>query len=151
MRRHTVSRSVTAAALVAAGCIAEISDEEIAGSDDTGVAPGEASSPYPFRAIAPCRTAQDYVSRNVVQFGFGKAVFTPPCVRLATGGTVVFQGPLDQHPLEPRTTDGSQPSPIEGARTGGSVEYELNDYGFFPYRCGKHPEELGVIWASWAY
>ena len=135
-----------------AGCateeFGELNEDEEGEAGDvtsTGLA-----SPYDFQPIAPCLSRRDYASRGVVQFGFGRDPFTPPCVRLATGGTVVFQGLFQEHPLVPRPL-GTTPSPIVATDSGGGVEFEFYDFGFFPYQCSRHPEEIGVIWASSAY
>lgn len=105
-------------------------------------------SPLDFQPIAPCMRESDYAPRGVVRVGLSEA-FTPPCVRLATGGTVVFQGWMTHHPLEPRDA-GTAPSPIL-ATDSGFAEFEFTDFGFFPYRCAAHADEVGVIWASYAF
>jgi hypothetical protein len=105
-----------------------------------------ASSASVFQRIEPCPTESSYVPRGVVRFGNDASFYSPPCVRLASGGTVVFGGPFAAHPLEPRSFGAS--SPIVHTRNGGSVEFEFPDPGFFPFGCAVHPEEIGVIWAS---
>jgi hypothetical protein len=132
---------------VSGGCAVDFgpADEEGVESSAAGL-----GSPYDFQPIAPCLSRLDYIPRGVVQFGLGRAPYTPRCVRLATGGTVVFQGSFLDHPLVPRSL-GSAPSPIQPTLAGGSVEFEFSDFGFFPFQCAEHPEETGVIWASWAF
>ena len=119
---------------------------------------GEASEPHDsdalassasglrFERIDPCPTESSYVPRAVVGFGRDASFYSPPCARLASGGTVVFAGRFAEHPLEPRPFGAS--SPIVATRDGGSVEFEFSDPGFYPYGCAVHPEEIGVIWAS---
>jgi hypothetical protein len=154
--RLAVRTSCTAAILAslslaaAGGCTAEPLEEE--GPD---AAPAESASelgagPLDFQSMAPCYSKKDYVARAVVRFSPWQPGFTPRCLRLATGGTVVFQGSMDQHPLIPRD-EGATSSPIQATYSGGSVEFEFNDFGFFPYRCAAHPEEIGVVWASYAF
>jgi plastocyanin len=151
-----LAASFALAALASAGCAAEpIGEAEADPADlddevgaDVDGSPAGVASPFDFQPIAPCRSEQDYVHRAVVRFGLGRRPFTPPCVRLASGGTVVFQGSLREHPIEPRPS-GTAPSPIQATDEGGSVEFEFTSYGFFPYRCARHPEETGVIWTSW--
>ena len=162
MSRSTV-RSSLAAAMIAglslvAGCTAEamemdpdaLPDDPSLPDQDRIEDPMAAGSPYDFQPIEPCLTEEDYVSRGVVRFSLSHEPFTPSCLRLASGGgaTVVFQGRLAEHPIEPRDS-GTQPSPIVSTGDGGSIEFEFPDAGFFPYRCAEHPEETGVVWASW--
>jgi plastocyanin len=100
-----------------------------------------------FQPIAPCPNPSAYVTTSVVRWGFGRPVYTPSCVTLATGGTVVFQGDLSQHPLKPRD-NGTHPSPIVHTSFGGSVEFEFTNPGFYTFQCAKHPKEKGVVWAG---
>lgn len=99
-----------------------------------------------FRPVAPCFQESDYVSRAVVRFLDGH--YTPRCLRLASGGTVVFQGLFSVHPLEPRPIE-TMPTPILPTSSGGQVEFEFPDHGFYPYRDAAHPEEIGVIWSNY--
>jgi hypothetical protein len=103
-----------------------------------------------FQAIAPCHSETDYVTAAVVTFRPGESRYSPPCLRLASGGTVVFLGSLLDQPLEPRDSDatGTTPNPIKPTFAGGSVEFEFPDPGFFPYRSVTAPAMVGVIWAS---
>jgi plastocyanin len=105
------------------------------------------SSASGFQRIEPCPTESSYVPRAVVRFGDHASFYSPPCARLASGGTVVFAGRFAEHPLEPRPF-GTTFSPIASTRDGGSVEFEFPDPGFYMYGCALHPEEIGVIWAS---
>jgi hypothetical protein len=107
-----------------------------------------ANAAFGFEPVEPCLYESDYVSRGVVRFGLSYQPFTPPCVRLASGGTVIFQGSLSEHPIEPRSL-GTAPSPIEQTARGSRVEFEFSDQGTFPYRCARHPDEIGVVWSSW--
>ena len=117
-------------------------------AEDTGeetATAGEALRTPGFRPIAPCLSESDYVSRAVVSFWNG--AYSPRCLRLASGGTVIFAGSLSEHPLEPRLS-GDSFSPIVPARFGGMVEIEFPDPGLFPYQSGADPKQVGVIWAS---
>lgn len=132
----------------AAGCTAEPIEE----SGPDGGSPAESAAelgagPLDFQPIDPCLSESDYVPRGVVRFGFSREPFTPPCLRLATGGTVVFQGLSPAHPLQPRDSDSA--SPI--ISSSGTIEFEFTDFGFFPYQCAAHPDEKGVVWASYAF
>lgn len=99
-----------------------------------------------FHPVAPCFSESDYVSRAVVRFFDGH--YTPRCLRLASGGTVVFQGNFSIHPLAPRPIE-SMPSPILPTNSGGSVEFEFTEHGFYPYQDTAHPEEIGVVWSNY--
>jgi hypothetical protein len=99
-----------------------------------------------FRPVAPCFNESDYVSRAVVRFFDGH--YTPRCLRLASGGTVVFQGLFAVHPLVPRPIE-TTPSPILPTSDYGQVEFEFPDHGFYPYQDAEHPEEIGVIWSGY--
>ena len=121
-------------------------------SPEAGASTGgsEASVTAGFRAIAPCNSEADYVTAAVVTFRVGEPRYSPPCLRLASGGTVVFLGSLLEQPLEPRDSDttSSTSNPIKPTFDGGSVEFEFPDQGFFPYRSAADPTMVGVIWAS---
>jgi hypothetical protein len=99
-----------------------------------------------FQPIAPCLKESDYVSRAVVSFWDGH--YSPRCLRLASGGTVIFQGFFAQHPLVPRAL-GTIPSQIQPTSDYGQVEFEFPDHGIFPYQDAAHPEEIGVIWPNY--
>jgi hypothetical protein len=99
-----------------------------------------------FHPVAPCLNESDYVSRAAVRFLDGH--YTPRCLRLASGGTVVFQGAFVTHPLEPRPIE-TVPSPIVPTNSGGQVEFEFPDHGFYPYRDAAHPQETGVVWSNY--
>ena len=99
-----------------------------------------------FRPVAPCFHESDYVSRAVIRFFDGH--YSPRCLRLASGGTVVFQGLFAVHPLVPRPIE-TVPSPILPTSEYGQVEFEFPDHGFYPYQDAAHPEEMGVIWSGY--
>jgi len=100
-----------------------------------------------FHPVAPCFKESDYVSRAAVNF-FWDGIYKPRCLRLASGGTVVFQGMFAEHPLVPRPIE-TMPSPILPTSDYGQVEFEFPDHGFFPYQDAAHPEEMGVIWSNY--
>lgn len=136
-------------ALLGSACAGEAiesssSDDGAFESPDVDVAASSASG---FQRMQPCPTESSYVSRVVVNLEYGASFYSPPCTRLASGGTVIFRGRFADHPLEPRPF-GTMPSPIVPTREYGSVEFEFPDQGFFPYGCALHPEEIGVIWSS---
>ena len=118
-----------------------------ASTDDDRVSTARAAVGTPgFRPVAPCLNESDYVSRAVVRFWDGH--YSPRCLRLASGGTVVFQGFFAQHPLVPRPIE-TMPSPILPTSEYGQVEFEFPDHGIYPYQDAAHPEEIGVIWSNY--
>jgi hypothetical protein len=139
--------------LAGTGCAMDSMADEPDGPDEAAIDEGLEGNPattlaFGFEPVEPCLSESDYVSRGAVRFGLSHEPFTPPCVRLASGGTVIFQGSLAEHPIVPRQL-GTAPSPIQPTSSGSRVEFEFPDYGTFPYRCARHPEEIGVVWSSW--
>lgn len=69
-------------------------------------------------------------------------VYTPKCLTIAVGQSVVWQGTLSAHPLAPGNPDdpeaGSPASPIAATAEGTSVEFEFQTAGSFPYYCAIH-------------
>ena len=135
------------------GCVMEsMADEsddavELEGDQEATEGDPESAVAFDFEPMEPCLSESDYVSRGAVRFGLSHEPFTPPCVRLASGGTVIFQGSLIEHPIVPRSL-GTAPSPIQPTSRGSRVEFEFPDYGTFPYRCARHPDEIGVVWST---
>ena len=144
----TAALAVAALAITLLGCASEppggIEGNDAPNGSEWAVL-REALTPG-FQPIAPCLHESDYVSRAVVRFFDG--VYSPRCLRLASGGTVVFQGNLAVHPLQPRA-GGTEPSLILPTSFGGQVEFEFPDHGLFPYQDGAHPEQIGVIWSTY--
>ncbi len=136
--------------LASSGCAMEPTDTEPVDGDEAAGLEGDPATTlaFDFEPVEPCLSESDYVSRGAVRFGLSHEPFTPPCVRLASGGTVIFQGSLAEHPIVPRSL-GTAPSPIQPTSRGSRVEFEFPDYGTFPYRCARHPDEIGVVWSSW--
>lgn len=135
----------------ALACAADLPETGDRSGEEAAIESGSIAStsgdPYAFRAMEPCLDESDYVSAGLIQFGLTRDSYTPPCARLATGGYVLFEGSLEQHPLVPRSL-GTSPSPIEPSSAGSSAAFEFFDAGFFPYQCAAHPDEIGVIWAT---
>lgn len=150
MSKLTIFSMVIVSGIAVAGCAmtAEEDEAELFDEPDETVAVERGSSG--FQPIAPCAREADYVSSGIVNFGWGRRPFTPACVRLPSGGTVFFQGPSDEHTIVPRPL-GSPYSPIALLRTVGGSEVEFQDQGFFPFQCERHPEEVGVVWSSYAF
>ena len=139
--RHHFSLAAVAVSVAMVGCSSESLENESRVTTERAAVgtPG-------FHPVAPCFNESDYVSRAVVRFLDGH--YTPRCLRLASGGTVVFQGLFAQHPLVPRPIE-TMPSPILPTSEYGQVEFEFPDHGFYPYQDAAHPEEIGVIWSNY--
>jgi len=147
--RHHISLVAIASSIALVGCSGESLDaiQSTAAPDEGHVDKQRAAVGTPgFHPVAPCFNESDYVSRAVVRFLDGH--YTPRCLRLASGGTVVFQGMFAVHPLVPRPIE-TMPSPILPTNAYGQVEFEFPDHGFYPYQDAAHPEEIGVIWSNY--
>lgn len=79
---------------------------------------------------------------RVVGVGAQGLKFTPPCMLIAVGQTVTFEGSLSAHPLGPGRPDdptaGSPDNPIERTASGSSAEFRFEGAGTFPYFCELH-------------
>lgn len=146
MKRALISAAVAVASLTL-GC----------GSDDEGSMPdpeprGMPSGNEPL-ALNGCDT-DSYVDgsaeddERVVQIGAEGLKFTPPCLQIARGQTVTFEGSLTAHPIAPGTPDdaaaGSPENPIEAVSTGRSVAFTFENAGTFPYYCELHAFGAGM-------
>jgi hypothetical protein len=140
--------AVRAVVLGLAASIAACATDLAEAGDEAEIEAEDTASTSDFRAMPPCGSPSDYVPAGLIQFGLTRDSYTPPCARLATGGYVLFEGSLEEHPLIPRSS-GTSPSPIQPSSDGSSVAFDFFDAGFFPYQCAAHPEEIGVIWATW--
>jgi hypothetical protein len=148
-KRHHFSFVAFVLGIAAVGCSSESPDAarsmHVGNENGVGMQPAAVGTPG-FRPVAPCFNESDYVSRAVVRFLDGH--YSPRCLRLASGGTVVFQGLFAVHPLVPRPIE-SMPSPILPTSEYGQVEFEFPDHGFYPYQDAAHPEEMGVVWSNY--
>jgi len=147
--RHHFSFVAFALGIAVVGCSSESPDavRSTQAENENRVDTQRAAVGTPgFRPVAPCFNESDYVSRAVVRFFDGH--YSPRCLRLASGGTVVFQGLFAVHPLVPRPIE-TMPSPILPTSEYGQVEFEFPDHGFYPYQDAAHPEEIGVVWSNY--
>jgi plastocyanin len=94
-------------------------------------------------------------AERVVQIGADGLKFTPPCLQIASGQTVTFEGSLTAHPIAPGNPDdaaaGSAKSPIEAVSTGRSVAFTFDSAGTFPYYCELHAFGAGMGMAGAIY
>lgn len=129
---------------------------DAAHSPDGGTAPdtGDAGPP----ALHGC---VDFVDRRapdaerVVRFDSSPSLaYTPACLLVARGQSVVFEGPFSRHPLTPGRVpgredepEGTSPSPIPAVEEGTHVEVPFADPGRFPFFCPIHAASgmVGVV------
>jgi plastocyanin len=129
-------------------------DMSMAGSGSNGS--GSAGSPSNGDEPATLNgcTADEYADRSaedaerVVQIAAAGLVFTPPCMTIAAGQTVSFEGSLSAHPLAPGNADdhaaGSPDSPIVATSSGNRVEFTFDTPGTFAYFCELHSFGAGM-------
>jgi len=117
-------------------------------SEDNGGQGGAGQEPAaPIPEFNGCSSA-DYVDRSatgaerIIGIATEGLTFTPPCLIIAVGQTVRWQGSLGSHPLAPGNPDhadaGSADSPIRPTSSGQSVEFTFHAAGTFPYYCELH-------------
>lgn len=156
-----MTRSLT----VPAALLASLALVGCGGDDDESPAPAGMSSPEPPngqepRAFNGCstdayedRSADD--AERVVQIAVEGLKFTPPCLQIATGQSVRFEGSLASHPLAPGNPDdheaGSPSSPIVATSSGRSVEFTFDTAGTYPYYCELHSFGAGMGMAGAIY
>jgi len=79
---------------------------------------------------------------RVVQIAAEGLTYTPPCMTIAAGQSVSFEGSLSAHPLAPGNADdnaaGSLDNPIAATSSGNSVEFTFETPGTYPYYCTLH-------------
>jgi plastocyanin len=79
---------------------------------------------------------------RVIQIAAEGLKFTPPCLAIAVGQSVKFEGSLSAHPLSPGNANhpdaGSPNSPIRETTSGMSVEFTFDAPGTYPYFCELH-------------
>lgn len=111
-----------------------------------GAADGAAGAPG-FAAFAPCNTVGDFVTANVITVDPNTVVYTPACVKVATGSTVTI-GASTIHPLS-GTTDGSPNNPIPMHQTTPQT-VTFTTPGFFTFECDVHASVgmKGVVWVT---
>jgi plastocyanin len=99
------------------------------------------------------RSATD--AERVVQIAAEGLKFTPPCLEIARGQAVTFEGSLAAHPLAPGNPEdpsaGSPESPIEATSSGRSVAFTFEAAGTFPYFCELHAFGNGMGMAGAVY
>lgn len=140
-------RSLMALSVVSVGLLA-------CGGDD---APDETAQTEP-QALNGCGTA-DFVDASeeeaVVQIAADGLSFTPPCIGIAAGQTLRFEGSLTAHPIAPGNADdaeaGSPDNPITATSSGSSVEFKFDSAGTYPYYCELHSFGAGKGMAGAVY
>lgn len=156
MMRSLTFAAALLASLALGGC----------GSDDGDApAPEDMNEPQPPSGAEPqafngC-SADTYEDRSadgaerVVQIAVEGLKFTPPCLQIAAGQSVRFDGSLASHPLAPGNPDdhaaGSPNSPIVATSSGRSVEFTFEAAGTYPYYCELHSFGAGMGMAGAIY
>lgn len=117
-------------------------------SEDPGTTEGgEEDAGEEIPMLNAC-SASDYVDRSgedasrVITVGQTGLTFSPRCMLIAQGQSVVFEGSFSEHPLAPgnprRPQAGSADTPIETTTSGSRVEFTFDEAGTFPYYCRVH-------------
>jgi plastocyanin len=134
------------------------SDDKVAStpSEETET-PDGSEQPQIFNGCA----ASDYEDRSaesaerVIQIAVEGLKFTPPCLEIAQGQAVRFEGSLSAHPLAPGNPDdasaGSANNPITATSSGARVEFSFPRAGTYPYFCELHAFGAGMGMAGAIY
>jgi plastocyanin len=126
----------------------------MAGSESNGSgSAGSPSSGDEPAALNGC-TAAEYEdlsagdAERVIEIAAAGLSFTPPCMTIAAGQTVRFEGSLSAHPLAPGNADdhaaGSPNNPIVATSSGNSAEFTFDAPGTFAYFCELHSFGAGM-------
>ena len=80
---------------------------------------------------------------RVIAFGGASGLkYVPPCIIIAKGQKVTWNGAFGAHPLAPgisgNAAAGSANSPIKSTTTGNTAEFTFDAVGTFPYICTVH-------------
>jgi len=147
-----VKWQVTLGALAAISCNSALADSMPIGPPDQA----SAGSPAVSAALQSDATdveqngceADAYEDRTedgaerVIAIARDGLTFTPKCMTLAAGQSVVWEGNLSAHPLAPGNPSderaGSPDNPIEPTSSGDSVEFRFEKPGIYPYYCSVH-------------
>jgi plastocyanin len=124
------------------------------GNDDGMAGAGASSAGAPAlpegnqpQALNGCtaKSFEDHGAKDderVVRIAVEGLKFTPPCISIAIGQSVRFEGSLASHPLAPGNANhpdaGSPDSPIRETTSGTSVEFAFGAPGTYPYYCELH-------------
>lgn len=94
-----------------------------------------------------CNTA-DFVDRTAagairtVTFGTAGNTYSPKCITIAAGQSVMFSGMFGSHPLRPgvgaNATAGSPNNPITVTSAGATASFTFPTAGTYPYNCQFH-------------
>ena len=110
-----------------------------------------------FMAVAPCNAEGDYTTGTTVMFPMSASNFSysPKCLKVPAGTTVMFSGDFTAHPLEPSTHRGTLTgSPITSTASGTAKSFTFSTPGYYAYFCTVHgPSDgaagmVGVVWVE---
>lgn len=128
------------------------SDAHVDSSHDAGPDTG------PFVLINGCDnssfgdasfTAPDASRLITFAFDASPMQYQPPCMRIAVGESVTWQGDFAAHPLQPFNGDPNTPIPtmsigqVDASLTELTVEFP--EAGLFGYQCAVHAPMIGAI------
>ncbi len=87
------------------------------------------------------RSAGDVSMRTIV--AMGTTGYTPRCVRISVGQSIVFAIDFAVHPLSPGVPHGSSvgatlPNPIPASTTGSTATVAFPNAGYYPFYCLNH-------------
>jgi plastocyanin len=96
-----------------------------------------------FNACTPDKYTDLSTGSAVIAFGGASGLkYVPPCITIAKGQKVTFNGAFSSHPLAPgiqgNTGAGTAGSPIKSTTTGTTAEFTFDAVGTFPYICTVH-------------
>ena len=99
--------------------------------------------------------AIDKTKDAMTTISFAGIEYTPRCVRVHVGSTVIFDGNFAAHPLVGGTVEGStatpaSASPLPATSSGSEVTVTLSKAGAVPYYCTAHASSgmMGAIFVE---
>ena len=100
-------------------------------------------------------TAIDMTRSATATITFAGIEYTPRCVRVQAGATVVFSGNFASHPLVGGTVSGAMgipdsSSPVPPTSSGSEVTFTPPKSGTYPYYCSVHASSgmMGAIFVE---
>lgn len=115
---------------------------EAAGQAGAGEAPTDEIPTFNGCAAADYEDQSAADAARIIEIAAQGLTYSPPCLTIAAGQTVRFQGSLSSHPLAPGNLEhpdaGSADTPIRATSSGQSVEFVFPSAGTFPYYCELH-------------
>lgn len=127
-------------------------------SNDTIDAPRaiDASTTDAAVAINGCRAAQVMdrsaagADRTITFGGVLGERYSPPCIKIALGQSVTWNGTFSDHPMVPgiRASGEQDNNPIPRSPSGTTRNATFNTAGAWGYYCTSHPGMEGVVFVE---